>query len=561
MRCTTRCATVIAAFAGPAGAAMLFAQETTRVSVSSSGAEANSQSWPESLTADGRFIAFDSDASNLVSGDSNASMDVFFRDLVYQTTELVSVDSNGVIGNRYSYLDEGRSISDDGLRVVFESVATNLDPADTNTYQDVYLRDRASGTTTLISVDAAGNVGDQFSGFSAISGDGNFVCFSGLADNLVPNDTNSVTDVFVRDLSAGTIERVSVDPTGAGANSNSWASAISRDGRFVVFSGFASNLVAGDTNAAGDVFLRDRQLGTTELVSIATSGIQGDYDSYNGQISADGRFIAFDSWATNLVAGDTNLCTDVFVRDRTLGTTTRVSVSSSGSQGKFESYNASLSTDGRFVLFNSRSTTLVAGDTNGFSDVFEHDLVTGSTIRASVDSSGAESDGDSYAGDVSEGGLRVAFHSDAANLVASDTNGLFDVFVHDACGTLASWINYGAGFPGTNGVPSFTSQQLPSFGTTVTVDLANSRGQPTVGLLVVGRQRANLPTHRGGDLLVLPLLIAPITFSYGADSFTGTIPVDVSLCGATVDLQAIETDPGATFGLSFSQGLELVIGN
>jgi hypothetical protein len=216
---------------------------------------------------------------------------------------------------------------------------------------------------------------------------------------------------------------------------------------------------------------------------------------------------------------------------------------------------------GRLVAFSSTSTDLVNGDTNKVDDVFVHELATGETVRRSVDSAGGQANGLSRDPAISAGGRAVAFESAADDLVASDTNFALDVFVQDLCGTLATWTNYGNGYPGTHGVPSLTAQQFPAIGSTITVDLSNSYGNPTSGYLVIGSQRANLPTFRGGEVLVLPSLVDPITFSYGSISFSGAIADDIALCGSTIDLQGIEFDPGAQFGVSFSQGLELVIGN
>jgi hypothetical protein len=176
----------------------------------------------------------------------------------------------------------------------------------------------------------------------------------------------------------------------------------------------------------------------------------------------------------------------------------------------------------------------------------------------SVDSSGAEADKSSYETSISTDGAAVAFWSIADNLVPGDTNGKKDIFVND--GDFAAWTNYGAGFPGTNGIPSFTSSGDPTLGTTITLDLANSSAAPTLGLLFAGVQRATLHTNRGGDLLLLPLLALPITFSYSGDQFPWSIPVDGSLAGLTIDLQAVETDAGAAKGISFTAGLELAVG-
>jgi len=250
--------------------------------------------------------------------------------------------------------------------------------------------------------------------------------------------------------------------------------------------------------------------------------------------------------------------TDVFVHDRTTGVTERVSVDSSGSEANNNSIDPSISADGRYVAFESLASNLVAGDTNNREDIFVHDRTTGITTRVSVDSSGAEANKLSWAPSISTDGAVVAFLSHADNLVPGDTNGRPDVFVND--GDFATWINYGVGFPGTNGIPSFTSSGDPTLGTTITLDLANSSGVPTSGLLFAGVQRATLHTNRGGDLLLLPLLALPITFAYSGDQFTWSIPADATLAGLTIDLQAVEADAGAAKGVSFTAGLELAVG-
>jgi hypothetical protein len=556
-----RLALPIAALAATSGTAASAFQETTRVSVDSAGAQANDRSLTSSISSDGRYVVFESDAHDLVAGDGNSCTDVFVHDRTTGTTERVSVDSWGNEGDQRSNACYHQAISDDGMLVVFQSSATNLDPNDTNGCDDVFVHDRASGTTVLVSVDSSGVVGNANSFSAAISGDGRFVVFTSFASNLVANDSNGWTDVFVRDLVSGTTERVSVDSAGNQGDGGCLYSSVSSDGRFVAFESGSTNLVAGDTNGSDDVFVRDRQAGTTERVSVDSSGAQGQGFSMWPSVSADGAFVAFESQATTLVPGDDNQRMDVFVRDRALGTTTRVSVDSSGAQADGDSVAPMIDPTGRFVAFDSWATNLVAGDTNHVDDVYVHDCVTGATDRRSVDSSGSQADRVSMRPAISAGGSVVAFESIADDLVAADTNGVVDVFVWDVCGALATWTNYGTGLPGTFGVPSFTAQRFPVLGATVTVDLANSLAAPTVGFLVVGFQRADLPTCFGSDLLVLPAVIQPITFSYGFDSFTGTISDDVTFCGATIDLQGVEADPGAQFGLSFSEGLELVIGS
>ena len=184
---------------------------------------------------------------------------------------------------------------------------------DTNGFVDVFVHDRQTGATERVSMDSAGSQGDGVSAWPSISADGRFVAFNSDATNLVPGDTNGRTDVFVHDRQTGTTERVSADSAGVGGGSGA---ALSADGRFVAFASDAANLVPGDTNGYPDVFVRDRQTGTIERVSMDSFARQGNNHSFDRAISADGRFVAFASYATNLVAGDTNRVVDVFVHDR-----------------------------------------------------------------------------------------------------------------------------------------------------------------------------------------------------------------------------------------------------
>ncbi|MFH2123110.1 MAG: hypothetical protein ABIJ50_06480 [Pseudomonadota bacterium] len=225
--------------------------------------------------------------------------------------------------------------------------------------------------------------------------------------------------------------RVSVNSSSIEGNNFSNHPSISADGQYVAFTSLASNLVAGDTNGAtSDIFVRNRLTGETTIASIDSSGTQGDSGSYNPSISADGQYVAFDSGASNLVASDTNgAMSDIFVHDRLAGATTLVSVDSSGTQGNGGSYHSSISSDGRYIAFESHAGNLVAGDINSSNDVFIHDRQTGKTIMASVDSSGSHGDWASFDPSISADGQYVAFTSNATNLVANDTNDTEDIFV------------------------------------------------------------------------------------------------------------------------------------
>ncbi|MDO8614532.1 MAG: hypothetical protein Q7T33_02195 [Dehalococcoidia bacterium] len=404
------------------------AGDTERVSVDSAGNQGDTQSLLPAISADGRYVAFDSTATNLAPGDTNAVRDVFVHDRQTGATERVSMDSAGNQGNADSF---NPAISADGRYVAATSRATNLAPGDTNAVEDVFVHDRQAGATERVSVASDRTEANAFSGFPAISADGRYVAFQSPATNLVPGDTNGVNDVFVRDRQTGATERVSLDSAGNQANGLSTKPSISADGRYVAFDSTATNLAPGDTNAKYDMFVHDRQTGATDLVSMDSVGNQGNAHSLDAAISADSRYVAFESDATNLVPGDTNDYRDMFVHDRQTGATERVSVDSAGNQGDDDSLDAAISADGRYVAFQSSATNLVPGDINGKKDTFIHDRQTGATERMSVDSAGTQGDGDSAYPAISADGRYVAFGSAATNLAPGDTNAVRDVFVHD----------------------------------------------------------------------------------------------------------------------------------
>ncbi|WP_447971506.1 TolB family protein [Nitrospira sp. M1] len=240
------------------------------------------------------------------------------------------------------------------------------------------------GETTRVSVNGAGQEGNASSGIGpALSADGRFVAFASRASNLVPQDTNAVNDIFAHDRQAKTTTRVSVNSAGQEGNAGGDSTpALSADGRFVAFASQASNLVPQDTNAVNDIFAHDRQAGTTTRVSVNSAGQEGNAGSTAPALSADGRFVAFASQASNLVPQDTNAVNDIFVHDRQTGTTTRVSVNSAGQEGNARSISSpDISADGRLVAFASRASNLVPYDTNETTDVFVHDRQAGTTTR------------------------------------------------------------------------------------------------------------------------------------------------------------------------------------
>jgi Tol biopolymer transport system component len=326
-------------------------------------------------------------------------------------------------------------MSADGRFVAFVSSAGNLVAGDTNHLPDVFVHDCVTGRTTRVSVGRGGRQGNGASGFAAISADGRFVAFTSAAWNLVGRDTNGTSDVFVHDRSTGRTRLVSVSSVGVEGNRDSEGPAISAHGRFVAFTSDASNLVAGDTNHIADVFVHDRDTGRTTRVSVSSGGTQAagfptGTGSNSPAISADGRYVAFHSEAQNLVRHDTNDTFDIFVRDRRLGTTLRVNVSSNGSQANAETLGSPvISPDGRLVAFTSLATNLVPGDANGITDAFIHDRVTGRTILASVSSNGTQGNDSSSPTAFSLDDRLLALSSYASNLVPGDVNATSDAFL------------------------------------------------------------------------------------------------------------------------------------
>ena len=362
-------------------------------------------------------------------GDTNETYDVFVRDRLTHSTQRVSVSSDGTQANNGSL---GAAMSPDGRYVAFPSLASNLVPGDTNETIDVFLRDRVEHTTERVSVSSTGaQQNGSLVSVPALSADGRYVAFTSDASNLAPKDTNGVEDVFVRDRQTGTTGRVSLSNLGAAqGNGYSFAPAISADGRYVTFGSVATNLVSGDTNNEADIFVRDRQKHTTRRINLSSIGkAQATAMSVEPVISRDGRYIAYSSVAPNLVPGDTNQREDVFVRDRLTHTTSRVSVSSTGAQIGGGSGGPSLSANGRRIAFVSSGANAVRGDTNGRTDVFVRDLGANTTERVSISSTGAQGNNDSRACAISRDGQHVAYSSDASNLVPGDVNGNLDVFL------------------------------------------------------------------------------------------------------------------------------------
>jgi len=417
-------AAVMAAFAiAPAEAAPQ--QATVRVSVSTNGIQSTGgDAEKAAISANGEFVAFTSPATNLVPSDANGKKDVFLRELRSGVTTRVSVNSVGAEANGDS---ANPSISADGRFVAFDSTATDLVSGDSNGLQDVFIHDRQTGQTTRVSVDSTG--AEAVGGNSiepSISADGRVVAFLSNATNLVSNDNNAKTDVFVHDRATGQTTRANLGPANVEANNFSSSPAISADGHVVAFVSDADNLVSGgDLNGVKDVFVHDLVAGKTKRVSTGPEGVEGNGDSRFPSLSANGSAVAFQSFATNLVPGDTNAVEDVFV---TRGARpVRVSMGVSGVQGNNGSVDARISDDGLSVVFVSAASNLVPNDTNGAIDVF---VVRGTNpARMNLGPGAAEADLASSGPTITANGRIVAYRSDATTLIDDDTNADTDVFV------------------------------------------------------------------------------------------------------------------------------------
>jgi Tol biopolymer transport system component len=407
---------------------LALAQTTTLVSVSSTGEASDGTSLYAEMSADGRWIAFQSAATTLVAGDMNGVPDVFLRDTWMGTTTRVSLGDQGQEGDRDSLEP---AISADGRFVAFFSYATNLVAGDTNNAPDIFVRDVQSNTLVRASVDSNGVQSNAGSRYASISGDGRYVAFESFASNLVSGDTNGVRDIFVHDLLTGITVRASTDTNGVEGNGESVDAALSPDGRYVAFESEASNLVPGDTNGVKDIFVKDLLTGAIVRVSVDSNGVQGNGISEDPLLSDQGRYVSFGSLATNLVASDTNNKEDIFVHDLVTGTTVRASVNTAGEEANWDCYDAVITPDGRYLTFFSVATNLVPNDTNGVEDIFLRDLVAGTTERASVGILGQQGNGSCHYAALSSNARYVAFDSTATNFVLNDGNGERDIFVRD----------------------------------------------------------------------------------------------------------------------------------
>ncbi len=507
-----------------------FAGDTTLVSVTADGTQGKGQSREPSISADGRFVCFESRATNLVDGDNNKKWDVFVKDLQTGQLRRISVSSSGEEGNDFSTM---AVISADGSTVAFMSAATNLVPNDTNNDWDFFAHDLQTSETTRISVSSSGEQGNGGANcdcrvykFPGVSEDGRIITFHSSSSNLVDDDTNGKFDIFRHDRDTGETVRISLSTAGVQADADCWIRDMSLDGRFTVWHSASTTLSPNDTNGVRDVFINDFLTGVTELISVPVGGGETNDISDSPRVSADGRFVAFASLATNLIPDDTNGQWDVFLRDRELSETRMISVSSEGEHGDIFSRHPSISANGRKITFHSVTTNLVPGDTNDVRDIFMYDRFLEQTIRVSTASDGAQSNDVSYDAFISPNGRWVVFDSGADNLVPDDTNNNRDIFLVDLFDQSLASSNPIPGFAGENNTWVITSA---SPGATVSLVYGNSIGNGP-----------NIPGCSLNFQIENPKLVG--TTSVGAD---GIALIEISVggkaAGRQLYFQAIES--------------------
>lgn len=466
------------------------------------GVPANGTSPRQVLAGLGRALVFESDASNLVPGDTNGDTDIFVTSLPSGVIERVSVTSSGAQVHGDSRFPD---ISADGRFVVFESSSAFLVsglPAGSH----IYLHDRQTGVTELVDRTSTGQVADGAAFDPHVSDDGRFVAFRSFADNLHEDGLGAsppslMAGVFVRDRLTGCTLRASESAGGVSSNGNCFGVDLSGDGRCAVFVSSADNLVPGASGL--QVYAKDLIDGGIEVASRAGDGAPGNGISNLPAVSADGRWVSFMSHATNLVAGDPSDSPDIFVHDRRYGTTD--------------------------VLTVSWSAGLPAGSSNGFSCV-------------------------------TPDGRHAVFESFAADIVPGDGNGHQDVFALQRCPPAASLV-YGVGWPGTLSVPHLDVDAPPALGTTPKLLVGNSSGRTVAALLFIGASAGVQPTPQGGTLLVDGAVSVTLTLRAEGGQMPLAIPDDAALCGLSLFVQSLQPDGGAPGGYAFSPGLQLVLGS
>ncbi len=411
-----------------------------------------------SVSADGRYVVFLSDADDLGPTDPGADTDVYRRDLLTGITELVSVNDTGDDGANAAVTEA--IISENGRYVAFVTTANNFGPPDAGADQDIYIRDMDFGFTQLASVNAFFTDGGNGASYAPkLSPNGRYALFTSEADDLAPPDTNEAADVYIHDRFLGFTRLVSVNAAGDDAgNGASGEGSLSVDGRFVAFTSAADDLGPADANSAPDVYLRDLALGFTELVSVNAAGTDGgDGPSGEPLVSESGRYVAFASRATDLGPADGSAAVDVYFRDRGLDTTALVSATVTGPPGSAPGVAlAAMSPDGRYVLFQSDDNRYGPADSGVDTDVYLRDTATDAVDLVTINAAGTDGMNNTAASfsalaRMSADARFVVFRTLGNTFGPPDAGADLDVYVRDrAAGVTALASRNGASTDGTN---------------------------------------------------------------------------------------------------------------
>lgn len=405
----------------------VLAGSTTLLSTKSQKKQSDGLSSDSSASGTGKFVAFRSSATVLDDRCNSGLNHIFVRDRTAQTTRCISVNSNGNQGNQDS---DAPSVSSDGQFIAFDSKATDLAGKCDNGASHIFVHDRVARTTRCVSINSNGNQGNLDSHAPSISSDGRFIAFHSAATNLSGGKCNNgFIHVFVHDLTAGTTTCVSVHSNGAEGDSNSFDPSISANGELVVFHSTAANLTGRCSNGNSHIYLHNRLSDNTSCVSVDSDETESNGNSSLPKISGDGLFVVFQSDATNLTPQCNNGFAQIYIRDLADDRTFCASRDSNGNQGNNDSVQPSISSVGRFIAFSSPATNLVSNRcTGGNKQIFIRDRTQDKTTCASLGPKNVEGNGDSENPSISGDGKVVSFESNSSNLVKKDGNNLSDVF-------------------------------------------------------------------------------------------------------------------------------------
>lgn len=532
----------------------------TGVTVQPQGLQGDAASFvafEEAISFDGRLVLFDTSASNIPGGDSPGVSDVYLWDRTTNSFEWIS-QTNGTPANGTS---TGYSLAGNGSFVLFSSRASNLVIGDTNGQPDAFLYDRITNTLERVSLNSQGMELARNSIPQNLDDSGGFIVFKTVDSNVLPGDNNNRQDVFIRDRVSGMIWLGAPSYMGGFPQDGSSDGLISGDGSTFAFDSFSSDIVPNDNNSTSDVFYRSFPTGNTIRISLTFTGGPTTAGSEVQDISTDGRFIVFTSLSNNIVPGDNNGFADVFVYDTMNLTVTRASLGLSGQEPNAGCGTASISDDGRYVMFESAATNLVANPSMGFGQIYVRDLAQNTTVLVSSDVHGNAGNGFTLSNHIARNGLYGTFNSSATSLVPRDLNGgIRDVFAVSH----GELFDYGNGCAGSGGfVPELLTHGLPSSGSLMTYVIENGLGRaPT--WLYFGLARASIPLGGGCDLFLGSIMDNSVFFflnGSGPGNGTVALPVQVPVGSApgTFYVQAFSFDPGASPGFTVTNAIQVSV--